>query len=300
MSAAASIARWREALPEELLEQRIFLLWVRKPKPEKRGKFDKIPRYANGVQRHGTNGSQEDRSQLVDFGDAVVGFRRSRCDGIGIAVLPDAPLWALDLDDCVVVGALSPLAQRVVDSGTYCERSPSGQGVRALFAGKAGVDAKNHDRGVEIFDSRGFVTLTGERISGDTLVICPAALLAEILAIVRSQKADATNKSPDRGFATAAPPENAELLQDVKLPPKVWRRLVSPYPEGCDRSAEALSIALQLKRHGLTQEQCLELMCIPEVLVPALERRGGDIERARAWMWRYVLLPAYRRRERAA
>jgi hypothetical protein len=46
------VARWREQLPAELFEQRVFLLWIRRPKPGKPGRFDKIPRYASGEQRH--------------------------------------------------------------------------------------------------------------------------------------------------------------------------------------------------------------------------------------------------------
>ena len=119
------------------------------------------------------------------------------------------------------------------------------------------------------------------------MIVCPPELLADILAIVGPKK------NADRRSFPDAPTENLEILQGVKLPPEVWRRLVAPYPPGCDRSATALSVACQLKRHGLTQQQCLELCCIPEMLEPALERRGGDIERARAWMWRYVVVPAY-------
>lgn len=288
----AAIARWRERLPEELFDLPVFLLWVRKAKPGKQGKFDKIPLYANGVQRHGVNGSERDRAQLVELGDALLAFKRSHADGIGLALLPHVHVWALDLDDCVDdTGKFSSLAYRVAACGAYTEFSPSGRGVRALFAGKAGVDAKNHAAGVEVFDSRGFVTLTGDHGKG-SLRSCPRELLAEILNIVRAGKME----SPDGGFHSDAPPENAELLQGVKLPPHVWRRLVSPYPPGCDRSAAALSIALQLRRHGVTPEQALELCSIPEMLVPAFERRGGDIERARCWMWRYVVLPVYRRR----
>lgn len=287
----AAIARWRTSLPEALFEQRVFLLWIRRAKPNKPGRYDKIPRYASGEQRRGANGSAEDRAQLVDLGDALAAFHRGRYDGIGVALLPDAPFWALDLDSCIDADMFSALAQRVIDCGTYCERSPSGSGLRALFAGKAGIDAKNYGRGVEVFDSRGFVTITGERLAGESLLPCPPALLAEILAIVGVERSRAA-RLVHHGF-TDAPPENAALLKDVRLPSHVWRRLVSPYAPGCDRSAAALSIALQLRQHGVTREQALELCSIPEMLVPALERRGGDIESARAWMWKYCVVPAY-------
>jgi len=283
------IARWRQALPEALFDLPVFLLWKRRAKPGKPGKFDKVPHYANGGQRHGANGSPEDRAQLVDIGDAFVAFSRGRFDGIGVALLSDSLFWALDLDNCISDGELSPLAQRVVASETYCERSPSGCGVRALFACKAGADAKNHRAGVEIFDSRAFVTLTGDRLSGDSMLPCAPSLLADILAIVRAgQRTHGGSRAH-----SDAPPENPALARSVRLPLPMWRRLSNPYPTGCDRSAVAFSIALQLKRGGLTPEQALEIMSAPEILVPALERRTGDIAAARAWMHRYVVLPAF-------
>jgi hypothetical protein len=284
----AAITRWRDALPEELFEQRVFLLWIRRPKPGKPGKFDKIPRYASGRQRHGANGSAEDRAQLVDLGDALLAFKRGLCDGIGVALLRDVHFWALDLDECIDADTLSPLAQQVIGSGTYAELSPSRSGVRALFAGKAGVNRKNHGVGVEVFNDQGFVTLTGERLAGQSILPCPPPLLAEILSTVGRERI----RGPLHRCAVA-PPENAELLKGLKLPSHLWRRLVSPYPPGCDRSAVALSIARQMRQHGATAEQALELCAIPEMLVPALERRGGDIESARRWMWAYVIVPAY-------
>jgi GNAT superfamily N-acetyltransferase len=291
MNGADQIARWRDAIPEELWPLPVWLLWVRKPKPGKLGKFDKIPFYASGHQRHGTNGSAEDRAQLAEFGDALVAYQRGRYAGIGVALLPDAPFWALDLDDCIAPdGALSPPAQRVVASGSYAERSPSGHGVRALYAGKAGVDAKNHAAGVEVFDSRGFVTVTGDRLGGEALLPCPPQLLAEILSTVRADR-----RTHGVGISADSPPENPALVRDVRLPLALWRRLANPYPPGTDRSAAAFSIALQLSRAGLTREQTFAVMARTDcdVLAPALERRGGDIDSARAWLWRYCVLPAF-------
>src|SRR6185312_4565461 len=96
-----SINRWRASTPEELYDLHVWLLWQRRPKPGKPGKFDKIPRYASGYQRHGVNGGADDRAQLVDFGDILVAYRRGRCDGIGVALLPDMPFSAHDLDNCI-------------------------------------------------------------------------------------------------------------------------------------------------------------------------------------------------------
>lgn len=287
----AAIERWRESIPEALWEQQIFLLWQKRPKPGRPGKFDKIPIYANGRQRHGENGSPSDREQLVDFGDALVAYQRSRAHGFGMALLADVPVWALDLDDCIFAnGQLSALAQRVILAGSYTEHSPSGRGVRALYAGKAGIDAKNHKVGVEIFDSRGFVTLTGERLGGDTLLPCPTELLNLLVNMVKASK----SSNADSALVPCRPrAKEPNAIGCTSLPERVRRRLEAPYASGDDRSAVAYSIALQLARAGITAHEALEIMSVPAVLEPALERRGGDIESARMWMWRYVVLPAY-------
>jgi hypothetical protein len=284
-----NIAQWRNVLPKDLWDLPAFLLWRRTAKPGKPGKFDKIPFYANGVQRNGANGSEADRARLVNFDAICAAFKRNKHAGIGIALLPDAPFWALDLDDCITTDEEpSTLARRAVATGTYCERSPSGHGVRALFAGKAGADKKNHDAGVELFDSRGFVTLTGDRIGGAYLLPCPAKLLTRLLTIVRAGK-----RTADATVRADAPPENPALADTVHLPLSMWHKLAAPYAPDDDRSAVALSIACGLRNCGLTPEQILELMSEPEVLAPALDRRNGNTASARDWMYRYVVLPAF-------
>ncbi|MDA8350998.1 MAG: hypothetical protein M0038_19775 [Pseudomonadota bacterium] len=288
-----AIARWRENIPEELWTLPVWLAWIKRPKPNKPGKFDKIPFYTSGRQRHGANGSSADRAQLVEFGDAILAYRDGNYAGIGAAVLPDVAYWPLDLDGCIGAnGALSPLAQRVVDSGAYVERSPSGLGLRALFAGKAGLSAKNHAAGVETFNDSGFVTITGDRIAGDdALVPCPAPLLEEILATVRA----GGKRGGSPVARTDAPNVENVDLRTVRLPLSTWKRLAHPYQPGADRSAAAYGIAGELAEAGLTPEQALGLMGRPDcdVLAPALERRGGDIQSARAWLWKYCVLPAF-------
>jgi hypothetical protein len=284
-----NIAQWRDALPNDLWAIRAFLLWQRRAKPGKPGKFDKVPVYANGAQRHGANGSKADRAYLVDFDAICAAFKRDKYAGIGIALLPDAPFWALDLDDCITTdGELSKLAQRAVATGTYCERSPSGHGVRALFAGKVGADKKNHNAGVELFDSRGFVTFTGDRIGGTCLLPCPPKLNARLLTIVHANR-----RTTEATVRTDAPPGNPALADRVRLPLPMWRTLAAPYLPDDDRSAVALSIACKLRNCGLTPEVVLELMSEPEVLAPALDRRNGNTASARDWMYRYVVLPAF-------
>ena len=93
----------------------------------------KVPFYANGKPRNGTQGGAEDRAQLVTYEQAaaVEGY-----SGLGFAVLPDCGVIALDFDDVVIDGVIDARVLRVV-AGTYAEISPSGNGVRAFFRGSA-------------------------------------------------------------------------------------------------------------------------------------------------------------------
>jgi hypothetical protein len=293
------VARWRSSVPPELHALPLWLVWVKRPRHGKPGKFDKIPHYADGWTRSGEQGSTEDRHRLVTLPRAIGAYEKEqRFAGIGVAVLPDAPFWALDLDDCRddVTGELTNGAKRCANAGSYAEVSPSGRGVRVLFVGKIGVNAKNHAAGVEAFDSKGFVTLTGNRLAGRELAPCPAELLDSLRLILGRRK----KSIPHEVQTSAAPAEQPELIRGLKLPRALWLRLRNPYADyksgkPCDRSAEALSIAIALKKAGITEQQALEVLCRRdgEAFAPALERRDGDIDGARDWMWRYVVVPAY-------
>ncbi|HEX5461438.1 MAG TPA: hypothetical protein VFX20_15855 [Steroidobacteraceae bacterium] len=277
-----------KSIPGDLRALRAWLLWKTEPNPHKPGKFLKVPYCTDGRRRSGPNGSPGDRRRLADFKTVMVASRRY--SGIGLALLPELPVWVLDLDGCIeVMDSMDPteLAKRVIASGTYVEQSPSGTGLHAIFAGKIGVDAKNHDEGVESFDSRGWVTVTGDRLNDKGRIAeCPEDLIAEIRAIVGEG-------SHRRVECTTAPAENPDLIEAIDLPLSLARRLVDPYPPGCDRSAVAFALACRLRGLKFTREEVMEFCSIPEMLAPALERRLGDIASAREWMWRYVVEPAF-------
>lgn len=287
---AKNITPWRAVVPKHVRSLRAWVVWKRVPKPDKPGKFDKVPYYSSGHKRYGECGGAADRARLGTFSDALEAYQDGGYAGIGLALLPDAPVWALDLDHCIKSdGALTPLARRVATCGSYVERSPSGTGVRALYRGKAGVDAKNHYAGVEVFDSRGFVTITGDVLGGDSIIRCPPKLLKDILATVRAGKGSAVHA----GRPSEVPAKNPALAENVRLPKDVWRRVLNPYPQGCDRSAVAFGLAARLKRAGLSRQETLEVMAATPAFAPALDRRGGNVSSAREWLWRYIVTPAF-------
>lgn len=124
----------------------------------------KVPFYASGARRHGVQGRPEDRQQLVTFDAARAAAARRGFDGVGFCPMPEWGIVALDFDGAIVDGGLHPQVERLV-AGTYAEWSPSGQGVRAFLRGSLG-NRKAHGApfGFETFSSKGFVTVTGNRL----------------------------------------------------------------------------------------------------------------------------------------
>ena len=153
-----------ERLPKELIQSGKFCLWryeVRK------GKRTKVP--------YRTDGKCADSTNAADFSsfDTVTAvLAHGGYDGIGIMV--ESNFSAIDIDDCVTAGVLSPLAQDIVDTmDSYTETSPSGKGIRIIFdAGDTAYDVKrfyinntkNHTEVYAAGYTSKYVTITGNSI----------------------------------------------------------------------------------------------------------------------------------------
>lgn len=141
-----------------------WLVW-RYEHEEGESKPRKIPYYTNGGRRHGVQGRPEDRQQLTTFDAARAAAARRGYDGVGLALMPEFGVVALDFDNCVAGGGVLPEVEQII-SGTYAEYSPSGEGVRAFFKGNLGnhKDITADPYGFETFSTKGFVTFTGNRL----------------------------------------------------------------------------------------------------------------------------------------
>ncbi len=167
-----------------------WVLWRYEPNDNPGGKPRKVPYYAQGGRRHGQQGTPEDRAQLVTFDAARSAAARRTMSGVGFCTLPEFGIVALDFDACLVNGQPHPDLLPVVAS-TYTEYSPSGTGLRAFYRGQAG-NLKSHGApyGLELFSSRGYVTVTGHLL--DTTVLMGnedtvAALDDDALALIRAR-----------------------------------------------------------------------------------------------------------------
>ena len=200
MSKVTNIAPQHRAVsaPEELRSLTGWLMWryeevANNPKPQK------IPYYVDGGRRHGQQGSQADRAKLTSFAAATAAAAKRGMSGVGLALLPDWGITALDFDKCVGPnGELPPEVADIV-SYTYAEYSPSGEGVRAFVRGNLGnhKDIARPDRyGFETFNTNGFVTFTGN-------VLPDVDLLGYDNTI--ADATDAVRSLCEKRFGTSAP-----------------------------------------------------------------------------------------------
>lgn len=166
--------------PTALRELKGWLVWrwVRRPD---RPKALKMPYYVSGPVRKHAHGTPEDRALLVTFEEAKRIADLHDFAGVGLALMPEFGITALDFDNCVKDGVIDPLVEQLT-IGTYAELSPSGTGVRAFMRGES-PDSKDstpadNSFGFETFHGKGFVTFTGDvtdttKLTGDENTVAP-------------------------------------------------------------------------------------------------------------------------------
>lgn len=179
---AQEIGNMPSTAPAALRNLPGWLIWRYEPGDKKPRK---VPYYVAGGRRNGTQGSPEDRRQLVTFNAAKAAAEGRGFDGVGLALMPEFGVAALDFDNCTVEGGVHPEVEKLV-AGTYAEYSPSGNGVRAFMRGDLGNNkAHGEPFGFETFSSKGFVTVTGNRLFVTDLLDA-ADTIAEVTEDVRA------------------------------------------------------------------------------------------------------------------
>ena len=175
-------------IPADLKSLKCWLVWKIPEINPLTGKFNKIPLCPrSGRPRKGKQGGKADLANLGTWEEACGALKADeRIAGVGIALLPGFNIVALDVDNCIKDGKLREKVEQISDY-TYCEISPSGKGVRALWRGIA-HDGKNHADGFELFHSTGFVTITGNQVENcHTLYEARGALLPTLGSDLKAQ-----------------------------------------------------------------------------------------------------------------
>jgi putative DNA primase/helicase len=151
-----------------------------------------------------------------DFNKADYYRKRYRYQGLTFAL--DKGLVFIDLDHAIDKESgeiLSPEANRLLKllPDTYTERSVSGTGIHILFQGELPEDAlkRNDDKGIEIYDNRRFICMTGDIIDGRHEILDYSGKTAEIAYTFTGRRLPPRQYEPAESKAT-----DTELIEEIR------------------------------------------------------------------------------------
>lgn len=222
-----------DKLPQTLKDHGAFCLW--QYEKDRSGRLTKMPYQMNGMKASST-----DRTTFTSFDDAA--SHMDGYSGIGLGVFDD--LAAIDIDHCVVDGALSEMALdiiRIMDS--YTEYSPSGTGVRILFRvrdiayDKERYYINNRGIGLEVYVAgytNRFVTVTGDAINGSDIEDRSDALMTVLdKYMVKPEKLAGAISAPGSYLTDASVKGKAMASRQGEKFIALWNGIV---PEGKSHS----------------------------------------------------------------
>lgn len=165
-----------EAIPAELRALSQWVAWRYETRGDKRTKTP-INAKSNGRLVYAKSNDPETWASLADALEAC--GRHPELAGIGFCFAPDDGLTGIDLDHVIDTdtGELKPEAAEILErfSGTYCEVSPSGTGLRLFAFGKPGRSGKNVGRmkWCEVYShpSSRYLTVTGNHWTGSATAV---------------------------------------------------------------------------------------------------------------------------------
>lgn len=162
------------------LDQWVLWTFVRPKNPNKK-KWDKLPKQINNWNAKSNDPTtwNSHANCLDKFTENQLSTIRYVCvDGLGVCLSRNDGLTVIDIDHCYDSnGNLKPWGQEIVDkfSGTYIERSPSGDGLHIWCYGKPlktgekkwKEQGTDQDVGIEVYSypSNRFMTVTGDVIN---------------------------------------------------------------------------------------------------------------------------------------
>jgi primase-polymerase (primpol)-like protein len=157
-------------IPDDLKNQP-WGVWRAEPRLDRNGtptgKWNKAPRNPLTGIKIGANqpeafGSYEEAKQAYEGGSYT---------GVGV-LLTGSGIVGIDLDNCPNLfkqrPEISEWLSNAIDAGIYCEKSPSGIGIRLFALGQLPVSCPKKQGSLEIYDDERFLTVTGHQIGGNS------------------------------------------------------------------------------------------------------------------------------------
>ncbi|MBD7945275.1 DNA primase [Psychrobacillus sp. Sa2BUA9] len=148
-----------ENIPEELKLLPQWVIW--KAILNDKNEYTKVPFRANGKDA----ADSTNRNTWETFADVEEAYLNGIGDGIGFVLSKEDPYACIDIDGIEDIDNLSALNLQITNA-SYTEISPSGSGLHVWIKGykhdSQKFKNKNTKLGYEIYDSKRFLTLTGE------------------------------------------------------------------------------------------------------------------------------------------
>jgi primase-polymerase (primpol)-like protein len=137
--------------------------WVMFRIEERDGKKTKVPFQINGEHASSTDAATWSNHKEVE---ETYHKKSEEFDGIGIVLLPDKKLLCLDIDHCLkeekIINECDHLNRFIENADTYCEVSPSGEGLHVFFEITESFDlVSNKKAPFELYVSGRYMTFTG-------------------------------------------------------------------------------------------------------------------------------------------
>ena len=113
-----------------------------------------------------------DSSTWTDYNTALTFAKKNNCLGLSLVLTPEMGYSCIDLDHVIDEnGKMSEAAWTITElsKDTYIEKSSSGKGLHIFFKGNKKLDGyrnRNDEKGIEVYDDKKFISMTGENFNG--------------------------------------------------------------------------------------------------------------------------------------
>jgi len=201
-------------IPAELKNTPHWILWRSEVR---NGKKTKVPYQINGEMAQSNN-----KRSWSTFPTIIKFYEQGDYDGIGFMFSKDDPFIGIDIDHCIQEGALTSLAEDVIETvNSYTEYSPSGDGIHIIAKGKLplkgpGTGRKNVDLGLEVYRHGRYFTFTG-----DCLDQVPVEDRTEELKVLFEKYLKEKPKPEKKQSTTSFEREDITSLSNAEL----WERM---------------------------------------------------------------------------
>ena len=281
-------------IPELLRQEKRWAPWKATWNAD-RQKWDKVPRHPNNPAEWGLSTAKLESWVGYETARKAFEAHKEHLAGLGYLMTGEHGVVGYDLDDCVQDGVVAEWARAVVERvKSYCEWSPSGNGLRIFCKGSIPRDWANHDQGIECYGGHRprFLTLTGRRFEDAPLDVLeiPHDVHEDLMAQY------AKTQQTAEVISIAMPEVLDEMclpdFKDLGLPQKVERFLAEGEHDG-DRSAILHMCGVSLFSKGLTDTEVFSMLVNnPFVFETALDKRRQDEDRAMLYLWKEHCLKA--------